>query len=134
MGAGAKAVYNTKDPGAAAKLMADTGGGALGIVDFVGSEATFAFANQTVRRGGKVVIVGLFGGGMTMPLPMFPIRALTVGGSYVGSLAEAEAMMELVRAGKIEPIPVKEMPLSAANAVLDDLKAGKIVGRVVLVP
>ena len=134
MGAGAKAVYNTKDPGAAAKLMADTGGGALGIVDFVGSEATFAFANQTVRRGGKVVIVGLFGGGMTMPLPMFPIRAVTIGGSYVGSLAEAEAMMELVRAGKVDPIPVKEMPLSAANAVLDDLKAGKIVGRVVLVP
>jgi D-arabinose 1-dehydrogenase-like Zn-dependent alcohol dehydrogenase len=65
---------------------------------------------------------------------MFPIRAITVGGSYVGSLAEAQAMMELVRAGEIEPIPVREMPLSAANEVLDDLKAGKIVGRVVLVP
>ena len=43
-------------------------------------------------------------------------------------------MMELVRAGKVDPIPVKEAPLSSANAVLEDLKAGKIIGRVVLVP
>jgi D-arabinose 1-dehydrogenase-like Zn-dependent alcohol dehydrogenase len=134
MGAGAKAAYNTKDPEAIKKLMADTEGGALGVVDFVGSESSFAFANQAVRRGGRVVIVGLFGGAMSMPLPMFPIRAVTIGGSYVGSLAEAEAMMELVRAGKVDPIPVKEAPLSSANAVLEDLKAGKIIGRVVLVP
>ena len=134
MGAGAKAVYNTKDPEAVKQLMADTGGGALGVVDFVGSEATFAFANQTVRRGGKVVIVGLFGGGMAMPIPMFPIRALTIGGSYVGSLAEAEEMMALVRDRQIDPIPVREAPLSAANQVLEDLKAGKVIGRVVLVP
>jgi D-arabinose 1-dehydrogenase-like Zn-dependent alcohol dehydrogenase len=134
MGAGAKAVYNTTDPEAIAKLMADTGGGALGVVDFVGSEATFAFDTRAVRRGGRVVIVGLFGGGMAMPIPMFPFRALTIGGSYVGSLAEAEEMMAMVRAGQIDPIPVREAPLSAANDVLTDLKAGKVVGRVVLVP
>ena len=81
-----------------------------------------------------MVIVGLFGGGMAMPIPMFPFRALTIGGSYVGSLAEAEAMMELVRAGKVDPIPVREAPLSSANDVLTDLRDGKVVGRVVLVP
>jgi len=42
--------------------------------------------------------------------------------------------MEIVRAGKVDPIPVKEAPLSAANEVLEDLKAGKVIGRVVLVP
>ena len=81
-----------------------------------------------------MIIVGLFGGGMSMPIPMFPIRALTIGGSYVGSLAEAEAMMEIVRAGKIDPIPVREAPLSSANQVMEDLRAGKVIGRVVLVP
>ena len=134
MGAGAKAIYNITDPEAVNRLMADTDGGAVGVIDFVGSESSFGFANQTVRRGGKVVVVGLFGGGMSMPIAMFPIRALTIAGSYVGSLAEAEAMMELVRAGDIEAIPVKEVPLSSANAVLEDLKAGKVIGRVVLVP
>ncbi len=114
--------------------MADTEGGALASIDFVGSESSFGFANQAVRRGGRVVVVGLFGGGMSMPIPMFPFRAITIGGSYVGSLAEAEAMMELVRAGKVDPIPVKEVPLSSATQVLEDLKAGKVIGRVVLVP
>jgi D-arabinose 1-dehydrogenase-like Zn-dependent alcohol dehydrogenase len=134
MGAGAKAAYNTKDPAAIGKLMADTEGGALAVVDFVGAEATFAFAQSAVRRGGRIVIVGLFGGAMAMPLPMFPLRALTIGGSYVGSLAEAQEMMRLVREGRIDPIPVKTRPLEEANAVLDDLRAGKVVGRVVLEP
>jgi D-arabinose 1-dehydrogenase-like Zn-dependent alcohol dehydrogenase len=134
MGAGAKAAYNTKDPEALKKLMADTEGGALGVVDFVGSESSFGFATQAVRRGGRVVVVGLFGGGMSMPIPMFPFRAITIGGSYVGSLGECQEMMDMVKAGKIDPIPVREMPLSSANEVLDDLKAGKIIGRVVLVP
>jgi D-arabinose 1-dehydrogenase-like Zn-dependent alcohol dehydrogenase len=134
MGAGAKAVYNTTQPDALKQLMADTEGGALASIDFVGSESSFGFANQSVRRGGRVIVVGLFGGGMSMPIPMFPFRAITIGGSYVGSLAEAEAMMELVRAGKVDPIPVKEVPLSSANQVLEDLKGGKVIGRVVLVP
>ena len=134
MGAGAKAVYNTTQPDALKQLMADTEGGALASIDFVGSESSFGFANQSVRRGGRVIVVGLFGGGMSMPIPMFPFRAITIGGSYVGSLAEAEAMMELVRAGKVDAIPVREVPLSSANQVLEDLKAGKVIGRVVLVP
>ena len=134
MGAGAKAAYNTTDPEALKQLMADTEGGVVGVIDFVGSESSFAFATQAVRRGGKVVVVGLFGGGMSMPIAMFPIRALTIGGSYVGSLADAEAMMAIVREGKIDPIPVKEVPLASANAVLEDLKAGKVIGRMVLVP
>jgi D-arabinose 1-dehydrogenase-like Zn-dependent alcohol dehydrogenase len=134
MGAGAKAAYNTTEPDALKQLMADTEGGALASIDFVGSESSFGFANQSVRRGGRVIVVGLFGGGMSMPIPMFPFRAITIGGSYVGSLAEAEAMMDLVRAGKVDPIPVKEVPLSSANQVLEDLKAGKVIGRVVLVP
>jgi D-arabinose 1-dehydrogenase-like Zn-dependent alcohol dehydrogenase len=131
---GAVAGYNTKDPGAAKQLMADTKGGAYAVVDFVGSEASFAFANSVVRRGGKIIIVGLFGGAMTMPLPMFPLRALTVMGSFVGSLPEALEMMKLVREGKVDPIPVETRPLAEANRTLNDLREGKVVGRVVLTP
>ena len=133
--AGASATYNTKDPEAAKKLMADTGGGAYAVVDFVGSEKTFAFASQAVRRGGKVIIVGLFGGAMSMPLPMFPFRTISIGGSMTGSLGETQEMMELVRAGKVDPIPFTKRPLSAAaNRRSTILREGKITGRVVLTP
>jgi D-arabinose 1-dehydrogenase-like Zn-dependent alcohol dehydrogenase len=132
--AGASAVYNTKSPDAAKQLMTDTGGGAYAVVDFVGSEKSFAFASQSVRRGGKIIIVGLFGGAMQMPLPMFPFRTISIGGSMVGSLDDTREMMELVRAGKVDPIPYQKRPLSQANATLDDLREGKITGRVVLTP
>ena len=132
--AGAVATYNTKEPDAAKKLVADTKGGAYAVVDFVGSESTFAFANAAIRKGGKVIVVGLFGGAMGMPIPMFPLRALTLTGSFVGSLPEAEEMMALVREGKVDPIPVQTRPLSDANKTLDDLRNGRITGRVVLTP
>jgi D-arabinose 1-dehydrogenase-like Zn-dependent alcohol dehydrogenase len=132
--AGASATYNTRDPDAAKQLMTDTGGGAYAVVDFVGSEKTYAFASKTVRRGGKIIIVGLFGGAMSMPLPMFPLRTISIGGSMVGSLDETKEMMELVRAGKVDPIPYTKRPLSEANAALDDLVAGRVTGRVILTP
>ena len=55
-------------------------------------------------------------------------------GSYVGSTAEAREMLELVKAGKVAPIPVEKRPLSETSRSLDDLRAGKIVGRVVITP
>lgn len=131
-GAGAHEVYNSREPDAIKKLMADTGGGVPFAVDFVGSEASMAFATSAVRKGGKVVVVGLFGGGFQMPIPLFPMRALGIIGSYVGSLQETHEMMELVKAGKIDPIPVVERPLGEASKSLDDLRTGGVLGRVVL--
>jgi len=118
----------------AKKLVADTGG-AYAIVDFVGSESSFAFANAITRnKGSKIIIVGLFGGAMAMPLPLYPLRALSIIGSFVGSLPEAQEMMEIVRAGKVDPIPFTTRPLAEAGQTLSDLRAGKITGRVVLTP
>lgn len=132
--AGASTTCNTTETGAARKLFADTQGGAFAAVDFVGSESSFAFANASVRKGGKIICVGLSGGAVTMPLPLFPLRALSVIGSYVGSLADAEEMMRIVRAGTIAPIPVTTGPLSEANSALDDLRLGRMRGRKVLMP
>ncbi len=132
--AGASHVYNSKDPDAVKQVLEDSDGGVLGAIDFVGSEASLAFASATVRKGGKVIIVGLFGGGFSMPIPMFPLRVISIGGSYVGSLPETKEMMELVKAGKIDPIPVETRPLAQASQTLDDLRSGSVVGRVVLTP
>ena len=55
-------------------------------------------------------------------------------GSYVGSLEEAEDLIALMREGRIAPPLMRERPLSEANAALDDLRAGKVIGRTVLLP
>jgi len=49
-------------------------------------------------------------------------------------VADAREMLDLVRADKVAPIPVELRPLDAASRSLDDLRAGKIVGRVVVTP
>ena len=43
-------------------------------------------------------------------------------------------MIDLVKAGKVAPIPVETRPLDQTSRSLDDLRAGKIVGRVVITP
>ena len=127
-------VYDPADGGAATQLMTDTGDGAAAALDFVGSENSLRFATTAIRRGGRVVICGLFGGAWSTPIPMFPFRAMAIMGSYVGTLDDAKEIMALARAGKIAPIPIEERPLAAANKALEDLREGKIVGRVVLTP
>jgi D-arabinose 1-dehydrogenase-like Zn-dependent alcohol dehydrogenase len=87
-----------------------------------------------VAKGGAAIVVGLFGGSFTLPVPMFPLRALTVMGSYVGSPAEAAEMLALVKAGRVTPIPIELRPLAETSRTLDDLRAGRIVGRVVITP
>ena len=63
---------------------------------------------------------------------MFPLKAMAVEGTQTGTLKEARELLDLVRAKNIPPPPIAERPLTAAQATLDDLRAGKIVGRVVL--
>jgi alcohol dehydrogenase len=132
--AGAKAAFDPADPAARKQLMAETGGGAFGVCDFVGSDRSLAFATGTLAKGGKVVVVGLLGGAYTTPVPAFPLKVMTIEGTFVGSLAEAKEMLALARIGKVAPVPIVERPLSAAQQSLDDLRKGNVVGRIVLTP
>ncbi len=130
---GAAAVIDPGAPGAAEEFVKASGGVAA-AVDFVGSEATVRFGTAVLRKSGKLVIVGLFGGELRMPIPFFPYFGITVVGSQVGSLEDLKGLIALGQKGVIGPIPVATRPLAEANQTLKDLKAGKIVGRVVLTP
>lgn len=131
---GAAAAYDPADPGARKALMTDTDGGVAAAADFVGSESSFVFANGALRKGGKLVVAGMMGGSFSMPVPMLPMRAITIAGSFVGTLDEAKALLDLVRAGAVLPIPIEKRPLESANRALDDLRGGRVMGRVVLTP
>jgi D-arabinose 1-dehydrogenase-like Zn-dependent alcohol dehydrogenase len=62
------------------------------------------------------------------------MRAITIQGSYVGSLSETRELIDLVRRTGLPPVPVATRPLDDVNAVLSELRAGKVIGRVVLTP
>jgi len=134
MQADAGGIYNTAEPEALAKLKADTGGGVQVALDFVGSEESVTFSVNALQRRGKAIIVGLLGGAFSIPLPLLVAGSISIVGSFVGSLKETREMLDLVKAGKVKPIPFEERPLEQANKSLDDLREGRVIGRVVLKP
>lgn len=129
---GVTRTFNSSDP-QTAKEIRKTTGGAYAVLDFVGAEASVSYGLGCLRKGGMLVIIGLYGGALSMPIPFLPMNARIIQGSYVGSLEDMSELMTLVRAGKIAPIEIHERPLAEANDALADLKAGKVQGRQVLV-
>lgn len=129
--AGAAAAFDPADPTARKAITAATGG-VYGVCDFVGSESSLAFATGVLAKGGKVVVTGLIGGGYATPVAMFVLRAMTIEGVLTGTLGEANELMALARAGHTPAVPIAERPLREAQAALDDLRTGRVVGRVVL--
>jgi alcohol dehydrogenase len=129
--AGAAAAFDPADPGARKAVLATTGG-IYACCDFVGSDSSLTFATGVLTRGGKVVVTGLLGGGFSTAVAMFPIKAMTIEGTLTGTLAQARELIGLARDGAFAPIPIRERPMRDAQAALDDLRAGKVAGRVVL--
>jgi alcohol dehydrogenase, propanol-preferring len=130
--AGAAQAYDPADPQTRKAVMAATGGGVFAACDFVGSDKSLQFATGLVGRGGKVVVTGLLGGQFSIAAAMFALKAMTIEGTLTGTLAEARELLDLVREKKIAPIPTRERPLGEAQAALDDLRNGRVVGRTVL--
>jgi D-arabinose 1-dehydrogenase-like Zn-dependent alcohol dehydrogenase len=132
--AGAQAVIDGSAPDAAKQNIEATKGGAWAVIDLVGASRTVQLALDSIIKGGKLIIVGLFGGDITIPTPSFPLRAMTIQGSYVGSLPEMAELLDLVRRKGVPDLPVGTRPLAAVNEALNELKAGKVIGRLVLTP
>ncbi len=129
--AGAREAFDPSDPNAR-KAVLKASGGIYAAVDFAGSDKSLNFATSVLAKGGKVVVTGLIGGGYATAVAMFPLKAMSIEGTQTGTLAEARELIDLVRAKTIAPPPIAERPLAQASQTLDDLRAGRIVGRVVL--
>ncbi|WP_028603189.1 alcohol dehydrogenase [Ottowia thiooxydans] len=125
------------DPGAtdAAQQVRNALGNPVSFVlDLVGSAESASLGYELLDRVGKMVVVGLFGGAMELSVPLLPMRAVTLQGSYIGSPAELRELIELVRKSGGLAVRVDRRPLAEADQALQDLRAGRVVGRVVLVP
>jgi len=102
------------------------------VIDFVGNEKTFAFANSIVRGGGKIVVIGLMGGKLQLPIPMIPLGPRSIEGWLCGNLQQAKDMLEMLRGGQVPIVPHHFRSIFEVNDALQDLAQGNIVGRCVL--
>lgn len=132
--AGALAAVDSTAPDAAQQIMDAAGGPCFGVVDLVANPASTGLGFDCLAKGGTLVLVGLFGGTAPWSLALIPMKAARILGSLVGNLEETRELIELVKAGKVRPIPITRLPLERANAALEDLRDGRLVGRAVLCP
>ena len=129
--AGAGLLIDPKADGALKSLLKATGGVAAAI-DFVGSGASFNFGFGSLRKAGKMVCVGLMGGATPITPAMVSMKAVSITGSYVGSLQEMQELMDIARSGVLPDLPLATQAMATATQALDDLRAGRIRGRTIL--
>ncbi|MFZ4651325.1 MAG: alcohol dehydrogenase [Rubrivivax sp.] len=132
--AGAGQLIDPNEEGAQKALLKATGGGVAAAIDFVGAAATFKFGFGALRKAGKLVCVGLFGGSTPIVPAMVSMKAVSVTGSYVGSLQEMQELLAIARSGVLPDMPLSTTPLAQATQALEDLRAGRIRGRTILKP
>jgi alcohol dehydrogenase, propanol-preferring len=108
--------------------------GADAIIDFVNASKTVETDMQLLRRRGKLVLVGLFGGELKLNLITMPTRAYKIIGSYTGNINEMVELVSLARRGVIRPVVSNRFRLDQATEALTMLKEGKIIGRGVINP
>lgn len=128
---GADRIVDPGDPAALRDLQALPNGLAA-VIDFVGTAETARLALDGLRRGGHYIAVGMFGGEITVSLPLLPIRALTLTGSYVGNLGELRELVDLVRLHRLTLVGTETVPLSQAENAMRQLETGCVAGRLVL--
>ncbi|HET6640489.1 MAG TPA: alcohol dehydrogenase [Nitrososphaeraceae archaeon] len=132
---GADEIVSPKDGDPAKRVMDITDNlGADAIIDFVNASKTVETDMKMLRRRGRAVLVGLFGGELKLSLVSMPTRAYRLIGSYTGSLSDLIELVSLAKRGVIEPVVSHRFKLSQATQALQMLKDGKILGRGVINP
>ena len=112
-----------------------TGGiGSEIVIDFVNNAKTAQTTINMIRKRGRLIMVGLFGGALELNLPLIPLRAFTLTGAYTGKFADLIDLVALAKSGKIQSVVSRKYKLDDVNQALNELKDGKIIGRAVLNP
>lgn len=115
-----------------AELRAAAGGPLLYAVDFVNSDATANGAFNALGKGGRLVMVGVAGGELTLSLASMIFLPRSVIGTAMGSIQDLRDVVALARSGKLKPIPTERMPIAQVNEAMDRMHHGKLRGRVIL--
>src|SRR3954451_20120747 len=92
--AGALASVDGKASDALEQLQKKAGGPIRAVIDLVGNAQTTQLGFDCLTNGGKLVIVCQFRAVATWALPMIPIKAVTIQGSYVGNLRETQELLD----------------------------------------
>jgi propanol-preferring alcohol dehydrogenase len=119
--------------GAAEEIRRATGGrGADVVLDLVGSDVTLALGAAVARSLGDVTLVGIAGGSMAFSFFSQPYE-VSLQTTYWGTRPELHEVLDLASRGMLRP-RVTQVSLEEAADAYRHMAAGKVEGRVVVVP
>jgi alcohol dehydrogenase, propanol-preferring len=128
---GAEVTVNALSPNAAAQVVEQTNGGGHGVLVTAVAPSAFRQAIHMVRRGGTVTLVGLPPGEFQTPIFDVVLNRITIRGSIVGGRQDLADAIEFAAQGKVHS-HYHEMKLEDINEVFNDMKAGRLDGRMVM--
>ena len=131
--AGATAVVNSTVAEPAKEILAAAGGPLLAVIDFVNVSATASMVQAILGKGAKWVQVGILGGAVELSLAITVMKSISILGNLTGNIANLREITRLAKEGKLPPLPVTTMPWDKVQEAMDSLRAGKVIGRLVLV-
>ena len=108
------------------------GGHADVVFDFVGTDETLDYAARNVEPGGLISLVGEAGGHLEFGFDRPPVETYVTTTAW-GSLEDLRQVVGLAARGRLR-WTVERMPLRKARSAHDRLLAGRVKGRIVLVP
>lgn len=127
---GADHVVNAQkgDPSEAIQAL----GGADVAVALAASPSAFDQAFRSLRRGGRLVCVGLPGDNATMSVPIFDtvLNGKSIIGSIVGTRNDLAEVFALHAGGRTQ-IVAEDRKLEDVNQSIDDVLAGRVPARIV---
>jgi len=108
-----------------------TGGGAHVVMVTSGSRAAYETALRSIRKAGALAIVGM----APEPVPLSTVAMVSgeyrIVGSAVGSREDLREVLQLAAEGKVK-CRVERRDFTEAEDVLNEIKEGRLLGRVVL--
>jgi propanol-preferring alcohol dehydrogenase len=107
-------------------------GGADAALVLTPAPAAIEQAFRSVKRTGKVVLVGIASAKFELPLVDTVLKGIHVQGSFIGSAEDLADALRLAVEGKVKP-EVERHGLDRAPELMDRLHRGQIQGRAVIV-
>lgn len=104
------------------------------VVDFIGTKESLELGRSFLGVGGRLVGVALGAEPISLTATDIVEGGRAFLGSYSSTMADLARTIGLAENGKLTPVVTKRAGLEEAADVLNDLAAGKIVGRAVLLP
>jgi alcohol dehydrogenase, propanol-preferring len=116
----------------AVKELRGKGGVHVAIVTSA-AKAAYDMAFYGLRPTGILLVVGLPADDICFPPIMMSAKEVRIQATAVGTRDDLREVLAMAAAGKVR-CQVTSRPLAQANEVLEDLRHGRISGRVVLTP